>query len=144
MIPILAVVALHPWLLEIVVVLLLDERRFRKPLTLDIDIPLDGVEARVTPRISSSLAPEARHLVEYLSALDATDATVAVKRRWFERQSFNAACTARTFCRVDHRPLSFLLKLTSARLTLTLHLFLVGETQGGEMRTDFFRSEALH
>ena len=144
MVPVFTVIALHPRFLQIIVVLLLDELLLRELLPFNVDITLNRVVTRVTPRISSNFAHDARHVVEHLSSLDACATTVTVQRRRFKRQPLNAACLARTLGRFRNRALGFLLELTSARLTLTLNLFLIRQPQRGEVRTNLLRRETLH
>jgi hypothetical protein len=70
-VPVFTVIALHPRFLQIIVVLLLDELLLRELLPFNVDITLNRVVTRVTPRISSNFAHDARHVVEHLSSLDA-------------------------------------------------------------------------
>ena len=103
MVPPVAVIALYPGLLQVVVVFLLGELRFGVLGPLHLDRAVDGVVARVAPRVLPHLPAShvRRDVVIHLPALDPSHATVAVQRRRFERQPLNPARAARLFCDAD-------------------------------------------
>ena len=120
-VPAVAVVALHPGFLEVVVVLLLGEDVLGPLLAFDLHVPLDRVVAPVAPGILANLAARRgwRDVVIHLSALDPTHARVAVQRRGLKREPLHAAALARALRRARDGLLSLRVATPGAhRLTL--------------------------